>query len=505
MERLETLRLGSLLPPDRNDRQPNVYSNPMAHQPIRESTDKIPVPRVAIWLIPVKRFLHIEATSGIVLMLSTLIALVIANSSWDQAFEKFWHTHVAFEFGKLKIDGHLGHLIVNDILMTIFFFVVGLEVKREVVAGELQDPRKALLPIIGAIGGVIVPALIYLAMQFGQEGQRGWAIPMATDIAFVVGILALFGSRIPFGLKIFLLTLAIVDDILAVLVIATVFTETIAWGYLFMALAGFALCALLNRIGVREVPIYVIVGVAIWVGFYKSGIHPTIAGVALGLMTPATAWIGRKTFLEVMTDFWDRIRDEHEHEHEHEHEPGHGHGHQNQQGNEHEHEHKHGQLPVNLEQLRFLARESHSPLHRLEMGLHPWVAYAIMPIFALANAGVELDPVALTSGVSIAVAMGLALGKPLGIFLSCFLAVRMGWTKLPSGVNWPIFLGGACLGGIGFTMALFLNALSFPVDEYPGLEGAGKIGTLVGSALSAILGTLLLLVFTRTSRAESHS
>jgi NhaA family Na+:H+ antiporter len=210
-------------------------------------------------------------------------------------------------------------------------------------------------------------------------------------------------------------------------------------------------------------------------------------------MTPATAWIGRKTFLEVMTDFWDRIRDEREHEH------------QNQHGHEHEHEHEHGRVPVNLEQLRFLARESHSPLHRLEMGLHPWVAYAIMPIFALANAGVKLDPVALTSGVSIAVAMGLALGKPLGIFLSCFLAVRMGWTKLPRGVNWPIFLGGACLGGIGFTMALFLNALSFPVEEYPALEGAGKIGTLVGSALSAILGTLLLLVFTRTSRTESHS
>ena len=485
----------------------------MAHHPIRQSTDKIPVPRVAKWLVPVKRFLHIEATSGIVLMLATLIALVIANSSLDQAFEKFWHTHVAFEFGKLKIDGHLGHLVVNDILMTIFFFVVGLEVKREVVAGELQDPRKAVLPIIGAIGGVIIPALIYLAMQFGQEGQRGWAIPMATDIAFVVGILALFGSRIPFGLKIFLLTLAIVDDILAVLVIATVFTETIAWSYLFMALAGFALCALLNRIGVRQVPIYVIVGAVIWVGFYKAGIHPTIAGVALGLMTPATAWIGRKTFLEAMTDFWDRIRQdqdhnqnqnqeqEHEHEfrheHEHEHDHGNGQGHENGLG--------HGQVPVNLEQLRFLARESHSPLHRLEMGLHPWVAYAIMPIFALANAGVELDPVALTSGVSIAVAMGLALGKPLGIFLSCFLAVRMGWTKLPSGVNWPIFLGGACLGGIGFTMALFLNALSFPVDDYPALEGAGKIGTLVGSALSAVLGTLLLLGFTKTSRAESHS
>lgn len=443
----------------------------MAHQPHRESTDKIPVPRVAQWLVPVKRFMHIEATSGVVLMLCTLIALIIANSSWSHAFEKFWHTHVAFEFGRLKIDGHLGHLIVNDILMTIFFFVVGLEVKREAVAGELRDPRKALLPIVGAIGGVVTPALIYLALQYGQEGQRGWAIPMATDIAFVVGILALFGSRIPFGLKIFLLTLAIVDDILAVLVIATVFTESIAWGYFFMALAGFALCALLNRIGVREIPIYVLVGVAIWVGFYKAGIHPTIAGVALGLMTPARAWIGNKTFLEVMADFWDRIRDEHEHEH----------------------------VPVNLEQLQFLARESHSPLHRLEMGLHPWVAYAIMPIFALANAGVVLDPVALTSGVSIAVAMGLVIGKPLGIFLFCFLAVKLGWTRLPKGVSWPIFLGGACLGGIGFTMALFLNALSFPVEEFPVLEGAGKIGTLLGSAISAVLGTLLLLGFTKTS------
>jgi NhaA family Na+:H+ antiporter len=451
----------------------------MAHQPHRESTDKIPVPRVAQWLVPVKRFMHIEATSGVVLMLCTLIALIIANSSWSHAFEKFWHTHVAFEFGRLKIDGHLGHLIVNDILMTIFFFVVGLEVKREAVAGELRDPRKALLPIVGAIGGVVTPALIYLALQYGQEGQRGWAIPMATDIAFVVGILALFGSRIPFGLKIFLLTLAIVDDILAVLVIATVFTESIAWGYFFMALAGFALCALLNRIGVREIPIYVLVGVAIWVGFYKAGIHPTIAGVALGLMTPARAWIGNKTFLEVMADFWDRISDEHEHEHEHEHERK--------------------PVPVNLEQLQFLARESHSPLHRLEMGLHPWVAYAIMPIFALANAGVVLDPVALTSGVSIAVAMGLVIGKPLGIFLFCFLAVKLGWTRLPKGVSWPIFLGGACLGGIGFTMALFLNALSFPVEEFPVLEGAGKIGTLLGSAISAVLGTLLLLGFTKTS------
>jgi NhaA family Na+:H+ antiporter len=461
----------------------------MAYKPPHKSTDKIPVPQVARWLVPVKRFLHIEATSGVVLMLCTLIALLIANSPWDGAFEKFWHTHVAFELGKLKIDGHLGHLIVNDVLMTIFFFVVGLEVKREAVAGELRDPRKALLPIVGAIGGVVTPALIYFLMQYGQEGQRGWAIPMATDIAFVVGILALLGNRIPFGLKIFLLTLAIVDDILAVLVIATVFTETIAWGYLMMALVGFALCWLLNRIGVREVPIYVIVGIAIWVGFYKAGIHPTIAGVVLGLMTPATAWIRRKTFLEVMGDFWDSIRQDRE---------------ADEAQNDTNHPSNERHVPINLEQLRFLARESHSPLHRLEMGLHPWVAYAIMPIFALANAGVELDPEALTSGVSIAVATGLAMGKPLGIFLFCFLAVRLGWTRLPNGVTWPIFLGGACLGGIGFTMALFLNALSFPVEDYPVLEGAGKIGTLAGSAISAVLGTVILLSFTKSSSSQDN-
>jgi NhaA family Na+:H+ antiporter len=212
---------------------------------------------------------------------------------------------------------------------------------------------------------------------------------------------------------------------------------------------------LLNRIGVREVPIYILAGIAIWVGFYKAGIHPTIAGVVLGLMTPATAWIRRKTFLEVMGDFWDSIRQDRE---------------ADEAQNDSNHPSNERHVPINLEQLRFLARESHSPLHRLEMGLHPWVAYAIMPIFALANAGVELDPEALTSGVSIAVATGLALGKPLGIFLFCFLAVRMGWTRLPNGVNWPIFLGGACLGGIGFTMALSQRS----VLSGRGLSGARR-------------------------------
>lgn len=469
----------------------------MVHRAPAVSTEKIPVGKVERWLVPVKRYLQIEATSGIVLFACTVIALVIANSAWDHAFEKFWHTPVAFAFGKFRIEGDLGHLVVNDILMTIFFFVVGLEVKREVVGGELRDPRKALLPIIGAVGGVVTPALIYFLLQWGQEGERGWAIPMATDIAFVVGILALFGDRIPFGLKIFLLTLAIVDDILAVLVIATVFTEKIVWGYLVASAVGFGLCAFLNRIGVRSVAVYIFVGVGVWIGFYKAGVHPTIAGVLLGLMTPASAWIGRRTFLEVMHDFWDRIRADEDREAEDGLGGGDGHG--------HDHGHGHGvkeTLPVSLEQLRFLARESHSPLHRLEMGLHPWVAFVIMPIFALANAGVELDAVALRSGVSVSVAAGLALGKPLGIFLFCWVAVFLGLTRLPDGVDWKVFLGGACLGGVGFTMALFLNALAFPTEEFPVLEGAGKIGTLVGSGISAVVGSGILWWFSR-SRQEA--
>ena len=446
----------------------------MSHHESPPKNAKIPVPPVERWLVPVKHFLHIEATSGLVLVACTLLALLIANSPWSHAIESFWHTPVSIEIGHFKIEGDLGHLVINDILMTIFFFVVGLEVKREIVAGELRDPRKALLPVFGAIGGVVTPAAIYTAMQWAQPGQRGWAIPMATDIAFVVGILALFGSRVPFGLKIFLLTLAIVDDIIAVLVIAIVFTETISWGYILAALAGFALVYLLNKIGVRSIAIYVMVGIAIWIAFHHAGIHPTIAGVLLGLMTPSRPWIGNRTFVEILSDTWDDLR-----------------------GADPETEH----LPVNLEQLQFIARESHSPLHRLEMGLHPWVAYLVMPIFALANAGVELETSSLSNSVAIAVAVALFVGKPLGILLFCYIAIALRFTRLPAGVSWPVFFGGACLGGIGFTMSLFLNALSFPTDEFPELEAAGKFGTLLGSLVSTILGSILLLVFLKPNRS----
>lgn len=448
----------------------------MAQKKPLRSSQALPTRPVQRWLVPVKSFLEIEAASGVILLLCTVIALALANSPWAKPFADFWHTHVGFVFGDFGLEGELGHLIINDALMTIFFFVVGLEVKREIVGGELRDPRKALLPIVGALGGVLTPATIYLLFQSGELAQRGWAIPMATDIAFVVGILALFGSRVPFGLKIFLLTLAIVDDLVAVLVIAIVFTEKISMGYIALAMIGFALTYLLNRIGVRSVAIYLMVGIGVWIAFHHAGVHPTIAGVVLGLLTPAKAWIGKRTFVEIVQDYWEKLNGEDDDDPE--------------------------QLPINIEQLQFVAREALSPLHRLEMFLHPWVAFVIMPIFALANAGVPLEISALGDSVSIAIAAGLAIGKPLGILLFCWVAIVLGWTRLPYGVRWPMFIAGACLGGIGFTMALFLNSLAFPADTYPELASAGKVGTLMGSFISAAVGCGLLTWVTRTDRCN---
>jgi NhaA family Na+:H+ antiporter len=452
--------------------------NTMANKKNAQSSQAIPVRPVQQWLVPVKRFLEIEAASGVILLLCTVVALVLANSPFAKPFAEFWHTHVGIVFGDYGLEGEFGHLVINDALMTIFFFVVGLEVKREIVGGELRDPRKAILPIVGALGGVLTPATIYLLFQSGESGERGWAIPMATDIAFVVGILALFGSRVPFGLKIFLLTLAIVDDLVAVLVIAIVFTEKISIGYLALAMIGFALTYLCNRIGVRSIAIYLIIGIGVWISFHHAGVHPTIAGVVLGILTPAKAWIGKRTFVEVFQEYWEKLS-----------------------GDDDDPE----ELPVNVEQLRFVAREALSPLHRLEMFLHPWVAFVIMPVFALANAGVPLQISALGDSVSLAIAAGLAVGKPLGIILFCSVAIGLGWSRLPQGVNWLTFVAGACLGGIGFTMALFLNSLAFPAEEFAALESAGKVGTLMGSCISAAIGCGLLVWATRTDRTQKIS
>ncbi len=448
---------------------------------MNEDTDRpsgLPIAPVEQWTAPIRRFLHVESASGIVLLACTVVALALANSPLAAAFASFWHTKVEFALGSFVLKGDLGHLVINDGLMALFFFVVGLEIKRELVTGELRDRRKALLPVLAAVGGMVVPAGVYLLLQWGETGQRGFAIPMATDIAFVVGFLALFGPRVPFGLKIFLLSLAIVDDLGAVVVIALGYSGALATGWLALAAAGLALIVGLNRIGVRSVGVYVCVGAFIWLATLQSGVHPTVAGVFLGLLTPASAWVSGAAVGSTVGLLSDRVRSR-------------GAAVADRAAQE------------ELEQLEFAAREATSPLVRLERALHPWVAFGIMPVFALANAGVALEASALREPVALAVAAGLVVGKPIGILLFSWLSVRLGATRLPDGVNWPMMVGGGCLAGIGFTMALFINGLAFPVAEFPSKEAAGKFGIMVGSLVSVVLGaTILAVAFRAAARAR---
>jgi Na+:H+ antiporter, NhaA family len=436
---------------------------------------KRPIDRI---IVPVKSFLHIEAFSGGLLLFCTAFSLFIANSPWAGYAAAFWKTDVSLAIGSFSLKGDLVHLIINDALMTVFFFVVGLEIKREIVSGELNDPRKAMLPVFGAIGGVALPATIYLILQWGESGQRGWAIPMATDIAFVVGILALFGRRVPFGLKVFLLTLAIVDDLIAVLVIAFVFTDSISLVYVLAAAIGCGLTFLLNKLGVRSVMVYVLIGIGIWLSFFNAGIHSTIAGVILGLMTPTRAWIEKENFADLLENYWIRFSDGVK-----ETDP----------------------LPTEIETLEFVARETLSPLHRLEMGLHPWVAFLIMPVFALANAGVPIQLDVLQNPITLAVALALLVGKPLGVIMACTLAIKLGLTRLPDGVRWSIFIAGSFLCGIGFTMSLFLTSLTFVGEANSTMASAGKVGTLLGSVASAVVGCTLLFLRFRSGNSSKKS
>ncbi len=314
-----------------------------------------PITPVSRWLKPIVAFLHVQSASGIVLMVATVIALVVANSPWADDFTRFWDIHFSIGFLGLALEKSLGHWI-SDGLMTLFFFVVGLEIKREIVAGELSDWHKALLPIVAALGGMVAPAGIYIALHWGKPTLAGWGIPMATDIAFVVGFLALLGRRVPHSLKVLLLSLAIADDIGATLVIALVYTKELSLIALAVGGVGFAIVMCFRWIGVRAVPAYAVLGTIIWVAFVKSGVHPTVAGVGLGLLTPARPWRGAPVPMDVVTDLFRRI----------------------------------GGTSGEIVAQRI--GEPVSPLDRLEQNLHPWVAFVIMPVFALANAGVWIEP-----------------------------------------------------------------------------------------------------------------
>lgn len=423
---------------------------------------------------PFERFLHVSAASGAALLVASGAALLLANSPWSEGFLGIWSSKVTFGFGSFQMSHSLRHWI-NDGLMALFFFVVGLEVKRELVIGELRELRKAALPIAAALGGMAVPAGLYIALQAGEPGARGWGIPMATDIAFVVGCMAVLGSRIPHGLRVLLLSLAIADDIGAIIVIAVGYTESIDLGWLLSGGAGLLLVSTLARLGVRSFLVYSVLGVGVWLSFHESGIHATIAGVILGMMTPAHAHLERTRVGRLMHDVADFL---------------HGGG------------DSPGAPSVDgVREVQRAAREVVSPLAFLEKTLHPWTSFAIVPLFALANAGVPLTGDAFVDPVAWAVGAGLLVGKPVGIVLFSFAAIRAGVADLPEGVGWGAVVGGGCLAGIGFTMSIFIAGLA--------LDGAmldyAKVGILFASMLSAAIGMGLLVWQLPAGRAAQRA
>jgi len=430
----------------------------VAHESPLPGLPEQPVHRLTA---PIARFLHVEAAGGVVLLAATLVALVLANSPLSERFLAIWETRVGFAIGGFAMDHSLKHWI-NDGLMAVFFFVIGLEVKREVVLGELREIKAAALPIVAALGGMIVPAAIYLALQKGQPGESGWGITMATDIAFVVGCMAVLGNRVPRSLRVLLLTLAIVDDIGAILVIAIGYTDSLSMVWLMRGFVGIAIVLLLGRIGVRNLGVYTVLGVLIWLAFHESGVHATIAGVILGLITPARSAVSH----DLVTDTVDRARA--------------------LMGGEGWNAASRYAVMRGVEEA---SRESLSPLERLENSLHPWVSFLIMPVFALANAGVVMSTEALGDDVALAIIAGLLLGKPIGIVGFSWVATRMRLAQLPEGVSWPILTAGGFLAGIGFTMALFISSLA--LDET--LLDTAKMGVLVASAAAATIGMFMLV------------
>jgi Na+:H+ antiporter, NhaA family len=415
-------------------------------------------------------FFHNEASSGILLLLMAVVALIWANSPWSGSYFGLWSTKLTVGTEAYNISKPLT-LWVNDALMAIFFFVVGLEIKRELLVGELASVRRAALPAAAALGGAVVPALIYLALNRGGPGASGWGVPMATDIAFALGVLALLGSRVPASLKILLAALAIVDDLLAVLVIAIFYTSSIRMDALIAAAMFLVALVAANRFGVRTVMVYALLGVGLWVGVLKSGVHATIAGVLLAITIPATTKIDQIAFVDRARLIVDRFAASA----------------------------RYGTtLPTPdqedaLSDLEDAADAVQSPLQKLEHSLHPVVAFFIMPIFALANAGVALGGdmgEVVTSPVTIGVVLGLILGKQVGITAAAWLATRSGVATLPEGVAMRHVYGMSWLGAIGFTMSLFIANLAFPGNE--ALLTAGKIGILAASTVAGVVGFIFL-------------
>jgi NhaA family Na+:H+ antiporter len=425
---------------------------------------------LSLALSPIEEFVR-SSISGIgLLLLGTVLALVAANTRFVDDYERFWTTYIQIGSDDYNITTTLRHW-VNDGLMALFFFLLGIEIKREILVGELRHLRQAALPIAAAIGGAIVPAVTYLAFNLGRDGQNGWGVPIGTDTAFALGILSIFGTRVRPTLLVFLTAATIVDDILAVGVIAIFYTDELNWRAGVVAVALLAILGLANRAGFHRWPTYAALGLGVWLAVYQSGVHGTFAGVLLATVIPARSWINPAEFLRrgrAILDEFERWGTR----------PGSVLSNQHQQ---------HA-----IERLERVAEEAETPMTHLEHGLSPWVSFVVLPVFAFANAGIPLTSglgEAFGSAVTWGVIAGLVIGKPLGIALFTWLAVRLGIAYKPKAIGFSQIVGVACLSGIGFTMSLFIAELAFSEN---GNAHLARVGVLFGSAVAGTIGYLVL-------------
>lgn len=430
-------------------------------------------------MMPAQRFIHTEAIGGIVLLAATIAALTLANSPLASEYHHILDHHLTLSFGLFTVDLTVEEWI-NDGLMAIFFFVVGLEIKREVIHGQLSTVRTATLPVVAAVGGMVIPAAIYVAFNLGGSGEavRGWGIPMATDIAFALGVLALLGRRIPSELRVFMLGLAVVDDLGAIAVIAFAYTETIDFAQLGIAAALVVVMMVTNRLGLRQPAVTAGLAFVIWVAVLKSGVHATVAGVLIAVLTPATPATSGKQFADeseaLLAEYRTSIVAE-----------------------------DRDRAEVALGEIEHLVRLTEAPLERMERLLHPWTSYVILPAFALANAGIHFSgggfsDALFQNNVAIGIIAGLVLGKPLGIVLFPLVASRLGLVSLPTATKWSHVLGVGFVAGIGFTVAIFVTGLAF--NQSPELIDYGKLAVLGASVVAGLLGYTILRFASRSVR-----
>lgn len=420
-------------------------------------------------MAPVNKLIHLEYAGGVMLLICLVLAIAWANIIGIEHYHHVWETPFRIGLGSLNLDKPL-HVWINDGLMAVFFFLIGLELKREFLDGELSTFKKASLPVTAALGGMLFPALVYVAFNWNKESMSGWGIPMATDIAFALGLLSLVGNKVPGSVKVFLSALAVADDLGAVMVIAIFYTAEINF---WMLLLGFILLLVLwvgNIMGVRRVLFYAVVGWVVWLAFLSSGVHATIAGVLVALTIPARTKVNERYFSDRLQTYAAEFEKE---------------------------------VPNNstlttprqhqlIEEIKVLSQAAETPLQKIEYGLHPWVAFAIMPLFALSNAGIVISSdffSYLSNPVSLGVLGGLVIGKFIGILFFTWLAIKMGFSQMPDKANWVHVIGVSLLGGVGFTMSLFITGLAFTDLQF--IEQA-KAGILTASVIAAVAGMMVL-------------